>query len=680
MSLADVEVADSVLAYVTPAFTRGFESALLEQVGKTDARSAAQLLADHIDTYLGQRPWATQPSGGLASSLRAFLGRTSAPPANKPDDSRMWLMFAAWADQIGSKLRLANHELILPAGLFGWHQPTHVVRHGGRRSDFRLADALGVDLYAQVALAEYRATHPGADLEIAPDSLTIHRFYTIVAADVAANPKREMTMQSAQEASLDAAVGEQVGLQVVDVLTQVNDYRVLTWMQQTLTLADDLQPRAPWVLHFEDGLDRRPYGAAEREEIEAETDWEQVYHDAIWSWLEERSDLGTGRYPDAHEIWPVLDDLQQYAQIPESARAWRSAASAVEAANHHGLVEGCLRRAHSDYVDLAAEAASCSAEVARIEIDLDRPTPIFDEALALLSDAQQDVPELVRVGVAKALGMRNDPRLRAEQRWVWVPPGDYWRGVSPNDQDADTNESPSGWMELPGFYAQRWPVTVEEMRRFDEAAASDRRWWSERGWAWRTSGFGRSLPAMRRTEQVLNRPVTGVSWWECEAYARWLSDQPSGTPGGATARLPTESEWEKLARGGRIMPDGTPNPAPQRVYAWGESFDARCCCGGRRYYATAPVGCFPAGHNALGLWDVTGNVQELCLDTFDSHPQAWDGEERATQSTQGPGDGRICRGGDYESTDRALRVSARHPGGSADIARDGVGFRLVALP
>jgi formylglycine-generating enzyme required for sulfatase activity len=90
--------------------------------------------------------------------------------------------------------------------------------------------------------------------------------------------------------------------------------------------------------------------------------------------------------------------------------------------------------------------------------------------------------------------------------------------------------------------------------------------------------------------------VVGVSWFEAEAYARL-----------AGARLPTESEWERAARG----EDG-------RRYPWGDAWDpARAHHrGGARH--TLPVGCFPSGRSPHGLWDAAGNVWEWTADPFDS--------------------------------------------------------------
>lgn len=87
-------------------------------------------------------------------------------------------------------------------------------------------------------------------------------------------------------------------------------------------------------------------------------------------------------------------------------------------------------------------------------------------------------------------------------------------------------------------------------------------------------------------------PVTHVSWYAAMAYAQWTGK-----------RLPTEAEWEKAARGGLVG----------MKYPWGNAIDvSKANYSEGSIGGTTLVGMYPA--NDYGLYDVSGNVFEWCLD------------------------------------------------------------------
>ncbi len=153
---------------------------------------------------------------------------------------------------------------------------------------------------------------------------------------------------------------------------------------------------------------------------------------------------------------------------------------------------------------------------------------------------------------------------------------------------------------------------------------------------------------------VGNHPVVHVTWYEAAAYARWVG-----------GRLPSETEWERAARGGLV----------QATYAWGDELtpagEHRCNIWQGAFptdntlddgwLGTSPVDAFPA--NGFGLFDVAGNVWEWCGDWFD------EAAER-----------RVMRGGSYlchESYCNRYRVGARSSN-TPDTPAGNIGFRVAA--
>lgn len=159
-----------------------------------------------------------------------------------------------------------------------------------------------------------------------------------------------------------------------------------------------------------------------------------------------------------------------------------------------------------------------------------------------------------------------------------------------------------------------------------------------------------------------HRPVVSVSWYDATAYAQWLSEQT-----GHRYRLPTNSEWEYAARGGR-----------ETRYPWGDELgeDGAVCAGCGSMWdsrATAPVGSFPP--NNFGLYDMAGNVWQWVADCWDV--DYWAAPSDGSAYTVGAYcDKKIIRGGSWSYPAREVRVANRWRDFTVRTSDD-TGFRLV---
>ena len=223
---------------------------------------------------------------------------------------------------------------------------------------------------------------------------------------------------------------------------------------------------------------------------------------------------------------------------------------------------------------------------------------------------------------------------------VRIPEGPFLRGSAAEIGLAD--EHPQRTIYLSGFEIDLLPVTFAEYADFIEARGYQRpELWSGQGWEFRSSA-DLSRPRFLGEAQWSHltgarQPVCGVSFWEAEAYARFLGK-----------RLPTEAEWEKAARG----EDG-------RLYPWGDEWaTGRCSFRGGPIRAAPEVGQFPAGASPYGLLDMAGGVWEWCADWYDAAEYGRSPESNPLGPTSGQL--KVARGGAWNALPLQNRTANRN--------------------
>ena len=149
-------------------------------------------------------------------------------------------------------------------------------------------------------------------------------------------------------------------------------------------------------------------------------------------------------------------------------------------------------------------------------------------------------------------------------------------------------------------------------------------------------------------------PVESVSWNDCQEFIQKLNAIT-----GKQFRLTTEAEWEYAARGGK--------------YAKGYRYSGSNNLGevGSFYHGSWPAWA-SRKPNELGLYDMSGSVNELCSDYMGDYSA----EEQVCPVGPAAGSERVMRGGSFGDEPINCRISARF-GIAPDKRASNVGLRLA---
>ncbi|MCQ2975706.1 MAG: formylglycine-generating enzyme family protein [Bacteroidales bacterium] len=230
---------------------------------------------------------------------------------------------------------------------------------------------------------------------------------------------------------------------------------------------------------------------------------------------------------------------------------------------------------------------------------------------------------------------------------IYVKGGSFKMGSNNGYPD----ERPVHNVNLSDFYISKYEITVAQYRAFCNATGHkmpidpNKAWYEEHDnavkWQW-----------------IDTYPIVYVTYYDAIAFCKWLSETTH-----ETYTLPTEAQWEYAARGG--------NQSKNYKYSGSNNIDEVA------WYdeTTNEKGLRSVGKlkpNELGIYDMSGNAWEWCLDFYGTYPSS------SQRNPQGPskGDFRVIRGGSWYYSEDMTKVTSRD-GPKPTFTNYNYGFRVV---
>ena len=240
------------------------------------------------------------------------------------------------------------------------------------------------------------------------------------------------------------------------------------------------------------------------------------------------------------------------------------------------------------------------------------------------------------------LSAETQEKLLAEM--VWVEGGSFTMGS--DSDDAADRERPAHTVTVDGFYIGRTELTQDIFAEL---------------MGWNSSYF-----------PCAECPVNNLSWLNIQLFVERLSQIT-----GKRFRLPTEAEWEYAARGG--------NRSKGFLFSGSNNIDEVAWYAGNAGNRSHPVA--QKVSNELGLYDMTGNLWEFCLDDMNPESYAMHHRLNGDQPRINPlnlskDDGprrkgmKVQRGGGYEFEAEESQVY-RRDAATNNVRMPDIGFRLV---
>jgi iron(II)-dependent oxidoreductase len=261
----------------------------------------------------------------------------------------------------------------------------------------------------------------------------------------------------------------------------------------------------------------------------------------------------------------------------------------------------------------------------------DVKTPVEPAGVSFMADAASDerlARELRYAGLLSRDAQENCDSKLLDAAWksiendmALVPAGHISLGTleSPDhDVEQFVKVEPKQPQFVQSYYLDRHTVRNRDFARFVANGGYDRmELWPEEIWPSVVQFVDQTgLPGPRFWSHGRpvrgkdDHPVVGVSWFEANAYAKWVGK-----------RLPNAAEWEKAGS----WPADLFGRGPRLRYPWGNAFDpSRSNTWTSGLATTVPVDHYPNGCTPNGIYQMIGNVWEWIEDRF-LGPEVLDG-------------------------------------------------------
>jgi len=263
-----------------------------------------------------------------------------------------------------------------------------------------------------------------------------------------------------------------------------------------------------------------------------------------------------------------------------------------------------------------------------------------------------------------------DSQRSYEPEMVFVEGGEFMLGCTEEQiPNCISDEKPGVNVQLDDYWIGRYEITTIQFAKFlsergnQEKGSED--WYKPDEYSLiDTSEIGKFKPR----HGFENHPISNVSWYGAQAYTQWLSQKTR-----KNYRLPTEAEWEYAARGGQKSQGFIFSGSDiLEEVAWYSDYAKNS---GTGWKFKEDRGTHPVGQkipNELGLYDMSGNVSELCFDFYDNHYEGG-------SNPKGPpyGSLKTQRGGSWDNNETDCRISARNYDQHVSRFPVSDGFRVV---